>query len=141
MLRLISPYLGICSLIILLAACSKSGGSQPAPPVPPTPSSFSAKSTTINGISNTTALYHVKVTPEIKFSFGAPIDHNSVSSSISFKTKAGSTVTYNSSYENNDSNVIIKPAAALNYVTAYTVNVATSLKSKSAGPLKSAVTV
>ncbi len=140
MLKLIPTYFVLSSVAILLNACSKSGNTQPPSPPPP-PSSFTAKSTTVNGIPNTTALYNVKALPEIKFSFGAPIDHNTLSTSIIFKTKAGSALTYNTSYENNDSIVIIKPAAALNYITAYTVNVATSLKSQSGGSLKSAVTV
>lgn len=137
--KLILPYFLFFSAVLSLAACSKNSTPDPIPPPPPPPTSFTAKSTTVDGTTNTTALYNAKTLPEIKFSFSAPIDHNTVSTGISFKTKAGTAVTYNASYENNDSIVIIKPAAALNYINAYTVNVATSLKSQSGGHLKTAV--
>lgn len=139
MCKIILPYLKLCAALILFGACSKDSSPEPEPT--PAPTAFSAKSTTVDGVAGTGTLYNVNVLPEITFSFGAPIDHSTVSNSISFKTKAGTAVNYNTSYENNDSIIIIKPSIALNYIDAYSVSVATSLKSLDGGALKSAVAV
>lgn len=132
-------FIPIYIAILLLVSCSKSGSTQ-SPPIQP-PKDFSAKSETVDGAANTGVLFNTKVNPQIKFSFGAPIDHSTVNSSISFKTKSGVAIAFNATYENNDSNVVIKPANDLAYITAYTVNVSTSLKSAGGGSLKSAVTI
>jgi len=139
MLKLVSSYYILFAAPVLFAACSKNAGPDPIPT--PQPTAFSAKSATVDGAVNTGTLYNVKIDPEIKFSFGAPIDQNTVSSSISFKTKTGVAVNYNASYQNGDSIVIVKPAADLDYISKYIITVAASLKAKDGGALKSPVTV
>jgi hypothetical protein len=128
----------IVGLILLgatLAGCKKGGGN-PAPPPGPPPSNFSLNSLTVDNIVPTAAiLYNVKVMPVVKFKFGAAINKTTVAGNITLKTNAGASVTYNTTYENSDSTVIMQPASALNYLEKYTVAVAPGLKSANGGSL------
>ncbi len=140
MQKLLPSFCTYCSVIILLTACSKTSSQEPIPP-PPLPASFSTKSSTVDGVNATGTIYNTRINPAIRFSFGKPIDHNSVNSSISVTTKSGTPVTYTASYENGDSIVVIKPSAALHYIAAYSANVTTALKAVDGGVLKTAATV
>jgi hypothetical protein len=95
----------------------------------------------INGQLITSEIYNINISPLIKFSFSSSIDHASVANSFSFTNNAGSAVTFNTTYTNGDSVVIIRPAASLDYLTRYAVSVSTTLKSKEGGSLKAAATL
>ncbi|MEO6838224.1 MAG: glucoamylase family protein [Ginsengibacter sp.] len=80
--------------------------------------------------------FHVNLNPVIKISFSAPLNTSSVSSNISFTGKNGVVqVTY--SYSNNDSTLLIKPAAPLTALNGYTLSIATGVKSNRDSSLKS----
>lgn len=130
-------YLGLI-LVAGLFSCSKGGGGSNPPPVVPT--SFSFNSVTVNGVSNGFNYININSKPVIKFSFSAAINHTTVSNGITLKSSAGAAVSYNTSYQNNDSTVVISPSA-LTYLTKYTLAISTDLKSSKNGSLQSAINV
>ena len=79
--------------------------------------------------------YHVTLSPLIKFSFSAPVDHSTVSPNISFLSASGSTVSYVTSYANNDSQLIIQPTIALLPLAKYNLKLLTGLQSQQHGNL------
>ncbi len=125
-------------LVAGLFSCSKGGGGSNPPPVVPT--SFSFNSVTVNGVSNGYNYVNINSTPVIKLSFSAAINHATVSSGITIKSSAGLAVSYNTSYQNNDSTVVISPSA-LAYLTKYTLTISTDLKSSKSGSIQSLVNI
>ena len=97
--------------------------------------------TTINdSVYNGTIYYNTNTSPAIKISFTSPVDKSTVAANVTMNG-AGSTVSDNFSYANNDSILIVTPATALQNVTPYTVTVTTGLKSTAGAPLANQVTV
>ena len=134
--------LNVCILAsILLGSCGKkSSGSTPI--ITPPPSSLSTKLITLNGKQEISLDYNINTTPLIKFSFSAPIDHASVNNSFSFVSSvSGTSVSFNSTYSNGDSVVVLQPTSALNFLNKYTITAATTLKSKAGGSLASAASL
>jgi len=124
-------------LTIILAGCGKKS-SDTTPIVTPPPASFSSKLITLNGKQETSLNYNINTAPTIKFSFSAPVDPASVNSSFSFVSGVSSTaVSFNATYFNGDSVVIIAPISPLNFLSKYTITAATTLKSKAGGSLTS----
>ncbi len=133
--------LKVCLVLAVLSAiysCSKEN--KPPAPVPVVPSSFSFNALKVNGVYNGLTYKGVITAPVIKISFSAVINMASVSSSITFKSNAGATITYSTAYQNNDSTVVIIPTT-LQPITQYTLNVSTNLKSEGGGNLQSAIAV
>jgi len=125
----------VSAIFFVLCGCSKS--KQPTP-VTPAPVSFSFSSLKVNGSYNGFVYKGVNNTPVIQISFSAAINHSSVSPAITFTSKAGVAVSYNASYLNNDSTVVITPSA-LEALTLYNINVGITLKSGAGGNLQSAI--
>ncbi len=117
--------------ICLLFSCSKKDKAVVPPPVVP-PKSFNATSTTINGQLYSTTLYNVNFNSVIKIAFTAPLNESTVTANVLIKNN-GTTVSFTSSFSNNDSVLIIKPAFTA--LTSYVLNVSTGLKSKDGGSL------
>ncbi|WP_205771885.1 glucoamylase family protein [Mucilaginibacter terrenus] len=137
-MRDLQLYTGLC-LLLGAMGCGKGGSPTPTPPAPPAATSFALNSLKVNGTYNGFTYVNVNTTPVVKLSFLAPIDHNSVSSTVTLKDKAGSAVPYTVTYENSDSTIVIAPA--LNYISKYTLDVSTGLKSVKGGTLQSSVRV
>src|SRR5579859_2239722 len=116
---------------VVAAGCSKNSGSGNAAP-PPQP--FRLTSVTINGRTPSSLNYDVSVSPIIRLSFTAAIDHASAGGAISLIDNAGATLAVSPSFANGDSTVVIQPPA-LKHFFSYTLQAATSLKSQSAGYL------
>src|SRR5690606_23457369 len=114
-------------LLGLCAGCDKGDNSPPTPPV--TPASFSFSSFSLNGQAGGYAYRHVNTTPVLKVSFSAPVNRSTVNANVSFINAAGSNVTVNTTYENNDSAIVVQPASPLNYLQKYSFKVNTGLKS------------
>ena len=134
----------LCSAVILCFAidsCSKKSVTPAPPVVTPPPDSLSYKLITLNGIQETSLTYNTPALPTIKFSFSGPVDSATVSSSFSFANASGAGVTYNVSYTNGDSIVVIQPSDSLSYLTKYTVKLSTTLKSKAGGSLITGATL
>jgi|KBSMisStandDraft_5_1062788.scaffolds.fasta_scaffold11656_3 hypothetical protein len=121
-------------IVLCFIACNKS--STPTPPVqPPVTITFEAISHTINSIpfNSTKTLYGINISPVIQISFSDKVDKNSVSSAITYsnKSQSSATVTYNVSYQKNDSTILITPSSNLNYLNEYVFSLSTLLKSVS----------
>jgi hypothetical protein len=127
-----------CFAIIVFCGCKKNKDNNSAPPSHPF---FHLISLNINGTPSAGSNYGVNTNPVIKFSFSATLEHNSVSSAISFKNSPGASITFNTSFENNDSTLVIQPGSALSFITKYVLSVSTALKSKDNGTLQSAASV
>ncbi len=126
--------------VLLFSACKKSSTPSPPPP-PPAPVTFSFNSLKVNGAFNGFNYYGINTLPVIKISFSAKIDPTTVISAVSLKDNSGAPVSITTSYENNDSTIVIQPSSSLNYLTKYSLNVATNLKSKENASLLSSVAV
>jgi hypothetical protein len=103
----------------------------------PSPSSFSFASLLVDGSFKGFVYQDIRRTPQIKISFSAPLDRNTVGAAVSIKDKGGSAASFTTAFENNDSTLVFQPS--LNYLTKYDVSVSTALKTKSNGQLQSPV--
>lgn len=126
------------SVLMVYGACKKSDVST-GPPTSSAPKSFSFSALKVNNAYNGFEYTNVNFSPVIKIFFSAAIDHNSIASGITFKNKNGSLIAYNTSFENNDSTIVINPAAPLQAITKYTVEVSTNLQSQKGANLQAAV--
>ena len=127
-------------LILICAAsfsCSKKDNGTTEPPVQQS-KPFDATSVTINGQVYTATLYNVNLNPVVKISFASPLDENSVANSVSIKDNTNASVNFATAFEKSDSVLVIKPV--LSALTKNVLTVATTLKSKDGGSLKTAVT-
>ncbi|MBE7171476.1 MAG: Ig-like domain-containing protein [Williamsia sp.] len=120
-------------------ACNK--GSDPAPQPPPVPASFSFNSLQVNGAYNGYTYYNVDPLPVIKFSFSAPVDHTSATNNLTWRDNAGASVSLKTSFENNDSTVVLQPQSPLKWITQYTLAVPATLQSKKGGALQTAISI
>lgn len=118
------------TLVIILFGCGK-GGSNPPPP--PQVSNFSLSSWTVNGLPQEATYFDINKTPFIRYSFGAPIDRNSISTGILFKDNSGIQVSFNTTYEKSDSVLILRPVSPLPNISKYVLTVSSALKSKAGG--------
>jgi hypothetical protein len=127
--------LNFLNLLLLVTAicfvsCSKSsgGGQSVIPIVLP----VTLKSIFLNNVPFTNTTYNISGVPVIKMQFSQPILHSSVASSITL-TGGGGTIQLVSSFQDNDSVLIIQPAAGLPYLTKYVFLISNSLKSQAGG--------
>lgn len=126
--------------VIVVAGCSKSGGNDNNPPTP-VATTFNFNSLTVNGSYNGYTYTNIGKTPNVRFTFAAPVNQASIQNSISFKTSAGAAVAYTPVLQNGDSAVVITPSQPLPALTKYVIEVAKSLTSKSNATLQTAVAV
>jgi len=98
----------------------------------------------MNGLSingNTTSIqYNISFTPVIKLLFTAPVDRSLVPANVSLKLNGVSPVSLNYSYDNNDSTIVVQPAAPLLPLTKYEISVSSNLQSSLHSSLQSAFT-
>jgi hypothetical protein len=130
--------------VVLFFSCKKgdsSGGGTIVPP-PPVITVFNYSILKINdkvsGVNNNAG---ININPVIKISFSAPVDHSSASSAVNFNSTVGTVVPFTISYQNADSTIVLQASSPLTYLTKYTINVNSSLKSNAGGSLSSAVAV
>lgn len=134
-------HLCLVSIALITFLSCKKGGPDNNPTPPPPPASLSNTSLKVNGSSNGFTYYGINTTPVIKFSFSAPINRTSVNNALQFKNNNGTSISFNTSYENNDSTVVIQPVTALSFITKYNLTASTNLQSQAGGYLQSSVTV
>lgn len=130
-------YLLLVIIILAVNGCKKKGDDDPAPPPPP--SSFALSSARLNGQNiNNSILYNINRNPQLKLFFSAALNRNSVTNNaILYKDKNGLAVTYTTSYENNDSTLVLVPSMPLAYLAKYSVTITTALQSIAGGNLSS----
>lgn len=125
----------LTGLTFLFVECKKPANSPQLPPPPPVPTTFDVVTRSVNSISfnSTQSLYGINNNPSIKISFSDKIDKNSVSSAISYynKSQNSANVSFNVSYQNGDSILLVSPSAGITYLNEYVFSVSTLLKSAS----------
>lgn len=120
-------------LSVSIAGCSKKSSPDPVLQVPTV---FNFSTLSVNGNSSGNYFANVNPLPVIKFYFGASINQSSVANAVSFQEAGGSLVPYNSTFENNDSTVVIQPSSNLKPLTNYSIKVTTGLLAKNDARLK-----
>jgi len=116
-------------ILLLLISCKKGddGGGTIVPPGP-----FAPVTVTLNG-SSSQPFRFVPLFPTLKINFSAKINITSIAGSVTFnQTVNGAPVSFNMVFENNDSTLVIRPAANLNSLTAYNISITTGLMSQQA---------
>ncbi len=129
---------GIRSILIFLITgiafynCSKKSSQLPPPPLPV---NFSLSSWSVNGTTAQTLYYDVNKTPALAFKFSTAVNRTSVAAGVLFREKSGSVISYNVTYQNADSVIVLNPVQPLTYLTSHLVSVNPQLKSASGGSL------
>lgn len=105
----------------------------PQPPILPVTPSFDLTTRTINSITfnSSTILYGINKNPVIQLSFSDKVNRSSVPSAVAYinKSQGSANVSFNVSYQNNDSTLLISPAASITPLNEYIFSVSTLLKS------------
>lgn len=126
-------------LLLLLCSCFSCSQQHADPPnPPPPPAGFSLNTWQLNNQPAQSLYYGASVSPAIRLQFTAALNQSSVGSNISLKNRDGAAVSYITTFQNNDSTVVLQPSQPLQYLTAYTVTVSTGLKATSGGALSMA---
>jgi hypothetical protein len=126
---------GLCFCLII-SACKKEHSTI----LPISPTFFINSDLKVNGLNKGFNYTNLNTKPIIKISFSAPINHTSVANSLSLKSKSGAVAAYNTTYENNDSTIVINPSA-LQPITQYSLDISTALTSSKNGSLQSSITL
>lgn len=118
------------TFLFFLAACKKNNSSTPVIVGP-----FNITKILVNNNSSANfTFYNVSLKPSIQVFFSAPLNSGSVPSNVSFSNQ-GAIVPATYAYTNNDSTLIIQPAAPLTALNNYTLTLS-NLKSKGDSSLK-----
>src|SRR5688572_28309881 len=99
-------------VFILFISCGKSGGGDP-PPDPVIPPSLTFSGLKVNGIYSGFIYNNINKKPVLKFSFSAPLNTGTAANSVTFKPKTGAVAAFTTSFENNDSTIVITPSSDL----------------------------
>jgi len=129
-----------CLLVLAMLgnACKKSSGGV-TDPLPPATTPISLTGAVINNstASLTGVNYNVRNNAALKLRFNNKVDKASVNGAITITENAGGSVSYNLSYENGDSTVIVAPAASFKYLTKYSLTGSTALRATNGRTLTS----
>lgn len=127
-------------LLLLTAACGKSGGDKASPP-PVTPVALSFTSLNVDGQSSGFSYVGTGTRPVIKITFTDAISRNSATVACSFNAAGGAAVPFNVGWEQGDSTIVLQPVSALTNLSDYTITAGTGLTSVKNARLLSAITV
>jgi len=119
---------------VILAACSKSSNT------PPAPASFSLKFT-VDGVNNGSYNYNnTRTAPVISFKFSSPVQAAGIASNFTLSSN-GLSVPISAVLQNQDSVVNITPSGALGGFKKYTLVVSPGLQSAANGNLANPATI
>ncbi len=133
--NIITPAI-IC---LLFAGCSKKGASSPVLPSLAVP--VNIKSISLDNVNFENTIYGTKISPPIKVIFSQPVKQNTVAASVSIIDAAGVNAGVSTSFQNNDSTLVIIPAIPLKYLAKYTVKISTALQSATGGLLAQGINI
>ncbi len=114
-----------------LSACKKSPEA-----IIPTPPEIGIANIEVDGFNNGTNYSGVSTLPIVKVSFTSAVNRLSVSGAVAFKNASGVNISYNLSYADNDSTIVLVPASKLDYLSKNGVTISTNLTSKENGLFK-----
>ena len=123
-------------LLVLVLSCGKKDDGQPTPP----PENFSVSSITINGATVSSTVRGVSLQQPIRVSFTAPVNRSTVSS-ILLSSSGTSNSSYNISYQNGDSVLILQPSPKLLPLTNYNLTVGPNVKSTKGTNISSSTSI
>lgn len=131
---LFRPLVGMLLTCVAFWSCHHNESIDPVP--------LSVKSKSVDGsLFSKSSLSGVSLQPVFKISFSHPLDKAEVAENISLEknTFSGSNTSVATSWslENNDSVLVIRPNAALDYLSCYELNLLTNLRSNNGGTLSS----
>ena len=89
----------------------------------------------IDGQSAGSPYYNVALSPLIKFRFSTTVNRSTVNKSISLKDKSGTNIGFSTTYENNDSTIVVQPSSPLSPIAKYSVIVSSILQSSAGSSL------
>ncbi|RYF89333.1 MAG: beta-glucosidase, partial [Chitinophagaceae bacterium] len=129
----------LAGLCITAGGCKK-GGDDPTPPPPPPAAALALLSAQLdNAPANASAVnYNVRPTAVLKLSFNNAVKRATVAGNISLLENGVGTVPVTTSYERNDSVIVLSSTAPLKYLTRYTASAGSGLQSVNSGSLASA---
>ena len=128
------------AIICFLVACNKKDNSNPSPTQPVTNFTYISSYANNTEINAANSVY-VGLHSQIKISFSEAVKHLSVSDHFLFNEKTGSAVSFNVSFDNHDSSVVLIPAASLQSFSSYSVIVSSGFLSESNKTLNSTITL
>ncbi len=115
--------------VLGFSSCGKNHDSMITPPTP----TLNYTKASVDGIvvkNGATTMSPIK--PTIKFSFTDPIQQASAGNGVLLK-KGTQEIACNITFEDNNSTIVVKPKAALNALSTYTISVASDLLSNTSG--------
>lgn len=116
-------------LLMALSHCKKKEDPHPAP------TDFILSDQLINGTPAQGMNYNISRMPQIRFRFSAPLNRTTVPGAVSFTQNGSLAINHTISFAESDSTVVISPAQPLNYLSRYTINIGSGVKSASGGNL------
>ena len=119
--------------------CSKTKESYVAPPPVQVVNPISVQAISINNISFDNTVYGSIVTPSIKIILSQPVKQNTTSAAITLTEPNGVNTAIITSFQNNDSTIIIQPSSPLKYLSKYFLKVKNTLQSVNGGALTTTV--
>jgi hypothetical protein len=118
------------------ASCSKKSTAPTPTPQPPGPLVVTGARLN-NTVAQPTVNYNTPGNPSIRISFNNPLNKGTVASAVALQ-EGPNNVAANIAYENNDSTLVLTPAAPLKYLTQYSLTATTALLSAKGGSLNTA---
>lgn len=126
----------LCIILLFTGACKKSK----EPPIV-TASNFTSTSVSVDGKNNASLNFiDVSVNAVIKVTFNEPINSTSLDNNVLFNEISGAAIPYSTSFENNNTTLVIKPNAALLSLKSFTITVS-NVKSAGGSILKNSIIV
>ena len=122
-------------LLILIAGCSKKESPAPTPVVVP----LRNNAVQYQSADLTDNQFGISVRPVFTAKFDTKISQSTANAAVSINTASGAIVPVTISFTQGDSAMIITPNSPLAYLSKYTLNIATTLKSASGGNLTGSV--
>ena len=129
--------LSAASLISAFAGCDKDSGTPPPTSFEP----FHFVYSSVDGKRGTYEYKGIELTPEIRIGFTAPIKTANVASRISLADHNNNPIAFNTGFENNDSVLLVRPSASLDYLRRYTLRISPELVSSRDVRLNSTLTL
>ena len=136
----------LCVLILscsfIYAGCGSKDTPDP-PPTPPAPPALVFQNAKLGNVpaSAASTTYNIKTNAALRLLFNNAVDRSTAAAAVTVKENGTNEIAVNTSFENGDSTIVFTPLTPLKYITKYSVDAASSLKSIKGGALNSVVNI